>query len=532
MPWIKPVRVSTQNVAGNHAPCASHVTRDGYTSIQVNVDAYGCNIPGDAANEPSIVIDPTDLKKMAIGWRQFDSVLSDFRQAGWAYSHDAGHTWVFHGSLTPCVFGSDPVLTSNAEGEMYYVSINDSETRLFRSLDRGVTWPAVTQVTDYFADKPWITVDKTLGVGHGNVYVVTPLSSFQRSTDSGDSFFSYDAQWGNGNTLDVGVDGCVWVAAHGNGDTEVDVTVSCNAQDPSAEPAFSLSGTIRLSMFPVGCNVNGIGLFAQPWIVTDHSTTNLRGNIYVCTAGPSNPDNSLPGPASVVFIRSSNHGKTWDGPILVNDEPPSGNACQWFPMISVASNGRIDAVWNDTRTYGTSRLTELRYSSSSDGGETWSPSVGVSPLFGASIGYPSNNPKLGDYYHMLSDNLGVNVAYAATFNDEQDIYFLRIGPWDCNGNQIDDTEDIGSATSFDCNGNGVPDECEYRADFDGDGLTTYNDFATFLGNFTGPIVRETASAPRERDGSGTNCSVLSDIDHDGDVDLKDFYGLQQVFVTP
>jgi hypothetical protein len=32
----------------------------------------------------------------------------------------------------------------------------------------------------------------------------------------------------------------------------------------------------------------------------------------------------------------------------------------------------------------------------------------------------------GDYYHPVSDETGVDVAYAATFNGEQDIYYLRI----------------------------------------------------------------------------------------------------------
>src|ERR1700719_3008200 len=61
-----------------------------FTSYQVNVDSNGQNITGDAANEPSIVVDPTDRNKMAIGWRQFDSVSSNFRQAGWAFTNNAG----------------------------------------------------------------------------------------------------------------------------------------------------------------------------------------------------------------------------------------------------------------------------------------------------------------------------------------------------------------------------------------------------------------------------------------------------------
>src|SRR3954447_23258746 len=46
-----------------------------FTSYQVNVDASGNNIVGDAANECSISVDPTNTSKMTIGWRQFDSVL-------------------------------------------------------------------------------------------------------------------------------------------------------------------------------------------------------------------------------------------------------------------------------------------------------------------------------------------------------------------------------------------------------------------------------------------------------------------------
>ena len=42
-----------------------------FISYQANVDAQGNNIVGDAANEPSISVDPTDGNKVAIGWRQF-----------------------------------------------------------------------------------------------------------------------------------------------------------------------------------------------------------------------------------------------------------------------------------------------------------------------------------------------------------------------------------------------------------------------------------------------------------------------------
>src|SRR6266513_3524183 len=70
-----------------------------FLSYQVNVDANGNNIVGDAANEPSISVDPTNGSKIAVGWRQFDTVQSDFRQSGYCYSTDAGLTWHFPGVL-------------------------------------------------------------------------------------------------------------------------------------------------------------------------------------------------------------------------------------------------------------------------------------------------------------------------------------------------------------------------------------------------------------------------------------------------
>ena len=54
------------------------------------MDANGQNITGDAANEPSICVDPTNPNRMAIGWRQFNSVASNFRQSGWGYTSNGG----------------------------------------------------------------------------------------------------------------------------------------------------------------------------------------------------------------------------------------------------------------------------------------------------------------------------------------------------------------------------------------------------------------------------------------------------------
>src|SRR6266576_6604033 len=94
-----------------------------FVSYQVNVDANGNNIVGDAANEPSISVDPTNHSHMTIGWRQFNTYTSNFRQGGWGYTTDGGIHWTFPGVLENNVFRSDPVTNSDETGTFFYLSL-------------------------------------------------------------------------------------------------------------------------------------------------------------------------------------------------------------------------------------------------------------------------------------------------------------------------------------------------------------------------------------------------------------------------
>jgi len=69
---------------------------------------------------------------------------------------------------------------------------------------------------------------------------------------------------------------------------------------------------------------------------------------------------------------------------------------------------------------------------------------------------------------MRSDVNGADLAYAATFNGEQDVYYVRLFP-DCNDNAVSDIVDISTGGSADCNINKIPDECEIGAQCAGSG---------------------------------------------------------------
>ncbi len=125
-----------------------------------------------------------------------------------------------------------------------------------------------------------------------------------------------------------------------------------------------------------------------------------------------------------MFSRSTDGGATWSTPVRVNDDS-GAPAWQWFGTMSVAPNGRIDAVWLDTRDNPGTVLSSLYYAYSTDGGLTWSANERLSPAFDPHLGWPQQQ-KIGDYYHMVSDNAGAHLAWSATFNGEQDVYYGRI----------------------------------------------------------------------------------------------------------
>ena len=405
-------------------------TVNGRVSVQVNVAANGDNIVGDAANEPSIAVDPTDPSKIAIGWRQFDTVASNFRQAGRGFSTDGGGTWTFPGVLDPGVFRSDPVLDFNAGGAFFYDSLTGNfDCWVFTSSDGGATWGP--DVFAYGSDKQWLTVDRTGGPGDGHLYQNwTPFTAetFNRSVDGGASFEApvavpEEPYWG---VSTVAPDGAVFFAGLASFSTGIAVARSSNAQHAAVTPGFDQSVVVDLGGLPVGFgdpSPNPGGLLGQVWIAADHSDGPTRGYLYLlASVDPSGPD-----PLDVHFSRSTDGGATWSAPVRVNDDPAGSNAWQWFGTMAVAPDGRIDVIWNDTRNDPGGFDSELTYAYSTDTGVTWSVNETVSPPFDPHLGWPQQN-KLGDYYDMVSNSTGVHIAYAATFNGEQDVYFLRLDP--------------------------------------------------------------------------------------------------------
>src|SRR6266496_2771230 len=411
-----------------------------FISYQVNVDANGNNIVGDAANECTISVDPTNTSKMAIGWRQFNSVTSNFRQGGYGYTTDGGVHWTFPGVLENNVFRSDPVTNSDETGTFFYVSLLQRfGEKMYRSTNGGQSWTEL-QANGLAGggDKERFTIDKTNGPGHGFQYQSDDGANcsgsgvqFQRSTDGGVTWQA-PIVVPNGTdlgTLDVDTNGNLFVG--GEGFSGFFCERSSNAQFGGQTPIFEQSTAVNMGGDLIQGGINGIGLCGQLFLAIDRSGGPTNNNIYMLASVVPTGFNTG---TDVMFARSIDDGLTFSAPHRINDDPINHNKWHWFGALSVAPNGRLDAVWHDTRNAANNTDSQLFYSFSTDAGVTWSPNVPVSNAFNPFEGYPNQN-KIGDYITIVSDETGANVAYAATFNfnpprnqHEEDVYYVRVFP--------------------------------------------------------------------------------------------------------
>ena len=399
--------------------------------IQVNVDVAGRNITGDAANEPSLAIDPDDPLRMVMAWRQFDSVASDWRTAGWATSSDGGCTWRARGAIDGQAFRTDPVLAALGDGKFAFLGVSENvdAADVFLSGDGGVMWTG--PIPAFGGDKPWMTSDPNrdaLYLSWSDSPSCCGDLIFSRSLDEGSTFEEPVAvpRTPVYGTVTTGVDGEVYVPGVQN-DWYIGVARADAPFDPDRPLSFDTTTVDLGGDFPLGKPPNPGGLATQIWAAADRSEGSYHGSVYLLSAvDPPGPD-----PLDLMIARSDDRGVTWTPPIQV--VPDNDATWQWFPTLSVAPTGRIDVAYVHTPDPEVPEINEIRLTSSWNGGETWSRPRTVSARFDSQVGWPSGQAKIGDYYQLVSVEEGAYLAFAATFNGEQDVYLLRLGMTECRG---------------------------------------------------------------------------------------------------
>jgi len=365
---------------------------NGFESVQVNADSYGCDLFGDApGNCPTIAVDPTNRDRIVVAWRHF----TDPRRAAWAYTHDAGRTWTYAGTFDNGAWLSLPIVVADHLGDFHCHCVDQQlYGTLLTSFDGGISWPRKSD--SLYGDLPWVTTDLPNGIGKGNIYQMAIFDQFARFVDGGASMRDYRRlpESMRQGTMTIGINGDVFVVGSGL------VTRSISAKDGSLDLLFTPAALAPMEL-GYAQTANSGGLVGRAWIVSDNSGEAHQGTIYLLSPG---------GPANgVSFSKSTDNRQTWSIPRRLDVNGCS--YCAWFGMMSIAPRGRIVVAGNDLAT----GCTDPRYCfamyfvSSEDGGATWTSPIQVTPSFDNRLG------NLGHYNQMVSDDAGANIAYAARF---------------------------------------------------------------------------------------------------------------------
>ncbi len=342
-------------------------------------------------NEEQIWVCPTDSNIVIADWRDF---RLGYRQIGIGRSTDGGNTWtdsLLTLEMQVFSFQSDPCLTVDRDGN-FYISVLDYEPvgsyddssfiTFLKSTDKGLSWTGPVTVEDtigpYFEDKQFIAADRTTGPYSGNVCVAWarfpwPVRiMFARSIDGAASFEDTvvvgPIQAPNGSScgwdsLDagqfafplVGTDGSVYVFWVG-GDLD---SVDCGYYN-SLKIVKSTDGgvtwtdptVIRRTVGNWSYVDGGVDVYNAPICAADITGGPFDGHLYISYANMDYYNNPVYNDFNIEFIRSTDGGVTWSGPIFVNDDYVGYGALydQFHPWLFCNEEGTLIAIWYDQRT--------------------------------------------------------------------------------------------------------------------------------------------------------------------------------------
>lgn len=153
----------------------------------------------------------------------------------------------------------------------------------------------------------------------------------------------------------------------------------------------------------------------------------------------------------VLLRRSSDGGDTWSDRVVLNDDDAAVN--QFDPGVAIAPNGRVDVAWYDFRDSptlpadvsaqgGESGFAHVYYTTSHDGGATFSPNVRVSDrMIDRSVGVWSNRVDSKHNIGITSTDTSAYVAWQDTRNahpelQAEDVYAAVVR----TGEPVDQTQ--------------------------------------------------------------------------------------------
>lgn len=425
----------------------------------------------DSQTEPHVDVNPANAQNVVGMFQEDRWSTGGARNLVLATSLDGGATWTNiplqgAGILAGGEFQrvTDPWVAFGLGNRVHATSLAFDDTGpdnaifVHTSSDGGLTWgPPVTVIVDrsfvFFNDKQALVADDFAGSPHrGNVYVAwdrlieDPLGQIfvgafsgpamvARSANAGASFETPQVVFATGrNKQTIGnvpivlPDGTVVVA----GTYFENASLKKNAQrlwvTRSRDGGRTFSPP-ELTLAMMSMPVPGLRTGDT---VPSFAVDRRSGRLYASwqDVGFSHGKRN-----DVLVTWSDDAGRTWSTPVKANDTPP-GAQDAFMPAIAVDSRGRVGILYydlrDDTNATDAAIMTAEWFTTSTDGGRTWSPSARVTPAFDHTAAAFAGGFFLGDYQGLATGGttfvpfFGANLVAQANGLLGSDIFATRL----------------------------------------------------------------------------------------------------------
>ena len=380
-------------------------------------------------NEPSIMMNPSNPDILVAG-----SILNNYH-----YSADGGRTWKI-GELTSS-FGvwGDPAIDVDSKGNFYYFHLsnlpegNGWVDRIVcqKSTDNGISWSngSFTGLNgSKNQDKQWSVIDRS----NDNIYVTwtqfddygsedptcASVILFSKSLDGGES-------WSSPMQINKYVGDCL------DGDDSVGGAVP--AVGPNGEIYVTWAGPkgllfnrsldkgeswlqeeILIDTMPGGWDQNISGISRAngfPITKCDLSGGPNHGTIYVNWSDQRNGEHNT----DIWFSKSTDGGNTWSSRSKVNKD--NSNRQQFFTWMDIdQTNGNLHFVFYDRRNYSGDQ-TDVYLAFSNNGGRSFkNKRISESPFL------PNKDIFFGDYTNITVHNNIIRPIWTRLHDGELSIW--------------------------------------------------------------------------------------------------------------
>jgi hypothetical protein len=425
----------------------------------------------DSQVEPMVSVNQSNARNVVGMWQEDRWTTGGSRNLVLGTSFDGGKTWtniplqgvgIVAGGEFQRV--TDPWVDFGPSNRVYAFSLGFDDTGpdngLFvnTSTDGGLTWGAAVPVIidrkfEFFNDKNALTVDDwASSPNRGNVYLAwdrlaeEPLGKPFVGTYSGPAMFARSTNGGASFSTPQ-----VVLATGTNKQTIGNVPVVFPNGDVAILGVYFQNASLGKNSQKLWMTLSkdGGATFTAPRLLMDMQSMPVPG----LRTGDTVPSFAVAadgtlyatwqdvrfsnGKRNDVLVTSSrDEGQTWSMPVKANDTP-AGAQDAFTPAIAVDTAGRAGILYYDLRDDASTKdgafLTADWFTTSTDGGSTWSASDRVTPTFDTAAAPPAGGFFLGDYQGLDAVGTAFQPFFVANLALQEngalgsDVFSTRIG---------------------------------------------------------------------------------------------------------